>query len=129
MFQHIAEPLAVLAELIRVTRPGGWIVLIHTDWASLSIDTQAVELERRIRHFVLDQVLSNGYAGRQLYRLMRQIGLQDVTVEAYTTPVTRYAAARRSMQLDVVERAALEAAAGTMSKRPVSLVETFREIG
>lgn len=109
VFQHIAEPVAVLAELVRVTRPCGWIVLIDTDWASLSIDTEAVELERRIHHFVLDQVLSNGYAGRQLYRLMRQIGLQDVTVEAYTTPITSYAAARRSMQLDVVERAALEA--------------------
>ena len=109
VFQHLDDPHPALAEIVRVIRPGGRIVLIDADWGTFSIDTPAVELERRVRSFVLDQVLRNGYAGRQLYRLARQHGLSDITVEAYTRPITSYHMARVSLQLDVVERAALAA--------------------
>jgi len=32
VFQHLDRPRAALAELVRVTRPGGQIIVVDTDW-------------------------------------------------------------------------------------------------
>lgn len=109
VLQHVDEPRPVLAELMRVTRRGGRVVLIDTDWSSFSIDTPEVELEARIRTFVLDRVLRNGRAGRQLRRLMTELSMTEIAVEAHTRPITSVAAFRWMAQLDTVERAALTA--------------------
>src|SRR5947209_2683292 len=84
MFQHLPppKPEQALAEAARVTKSGGWIVIIDTDWGTLSIDTPEIDIERRI---VLTHAarFRNGYAGRQLYRLFRQQGLVDISVEVF----------------------------------------------
>jgi SAM-dependent methyltransferase len=38
VLQHVADPDAVIAELVRATRPGGRVCLIDTDWESLAFD-------------------------------------------------------------------------------------------
>jgi ubiquinone/menaquinone biosynthesis C-methylase UbiE len=35
----VPNPAAVLAEMARVTRAGGWVVVFDADWSALSIDT------------------------------------------------------------------------------------------
>src|SRR5262249_2774818 len=34
VFQHVLQPERLLSEMVRVTRPGGWIVVIDTDYSS-----------------------------------------------------------------------------------------------
>jgi ubiquinone/menaquinone biosynthesis C-methylase UbiE len=80
VLQHVADPAAMLSELVRVTRPGGTVLALDTDWASLSIDCQDVPLERHITRQVAD-TFANGYAGRQLPRLMRAAGLSITAVD------------------------------------------------
>lgn len=36
VFQHLPEPAEALSELIRVTKPSGWIVIVETDWSTLT---------------------------------------------------------------------------------------------
>ena len=56
-----------MAELVRITRPGGWIVVIDTDWGLHAIHgadptLTAAVVERWARN------AANGLAGRQLPR-------------------------------------------------------------
>lgn len=107
LFQHLRDSTAALREVIRVTRPGGWIVVVDTDWATLSIDSTEAEIERSLSWVHSERMLQNAYAGRQLYRLFRQAGLQDLVVELYPIHSTEYAIARLVLALDQIEAAAI----------------------
>jgi ubiquinone/menaquinone biosynthesis C-methylase UbiE len=104
LFQHLPDPRGTLAEMLRVTKSGGRVLVLDTDWGSNSTDTSEVDIERRLARAHADRAAHNGYAGRQLYRLFRQAGLQDVAVEVYVNWSTDYAFVRRATLLDEVER-------------------------
>lgn len=72
---------SVVAELVRVTRPGGRIVLVDADWSSASIDFSDPHLERRLMEFFTLQMRPNGIAGRRLYTLCRDHRLQEIRVD------------------------------------------------
>jgi SAM-dependent methyltransferase len=116
LFQHVANPAAVLADMIRVTRPNGWIVVLETDYATLSIETREVDLERRLARFTTGRVRS-GYAARRLYGLFQRQHLLDVEIEVYPQIFTRYDHVRRGW-LDGVEREAL--AAGSITEEELT---------
>ncbi len=107
LFQHLPDPRPTLAEMIRVTRSGGLVLVLDTDWGSASTDTTEGDIERRLARAHADHAANNGYAGRQLYRLFRQAGLHDIHVEAYVNWSTDYAFTRRATLQDEVERIAI----------------------
>lgn len=82
LFQHLDDPVPVLSEMVRVTKSSGWIVVVDTDHSSMSVDTSEIEIEWRLRRFRSENI-RNGYAGRQLYRLLKQQKLTDVYVELF----------------------------------------------
>ncbi len=109
LLQHLCHPEQALSEMVRVTKAGGWIVVLATDWGSCSIDSPQVDIERRIQRVHTERCLNNGYSGRQLYRLFRQQGLDDVVVEGFCLPVVSYPLTRQLVQLDEAEAEALSA--------------------
>jgi ubiquinone/menaquinone biosynthesis C-methylase UbiE len=95
VLQHTPDAAAIVREMVRVTRPGGAIVVADTDWATLSIDAPDGAVERRLVQFAAE-TLRNGYAGRQLRRLMKAAGLIGVSVEPWPVIWTDYATFRSS---------------------------------
>jgi hypothetical protein len=66
--------------MMRVMRPGGRIVIIDTDWATLSIAAQDPLFERRVAaEFGL--FFANPFSGRYLLALARNAGLSVVSVQ------------------------------------------------
>jgi SAM-dependent methyltransferase len=107
LFQHLEYPERVLAEMVRVTKPGGLVVVLDTDWGSFSIDTDEIDIERRLARVKAERCLHGGYAGRGLYRYFRAQGLSDIHLDVLPTYFTDYQIARYAVQLDVMEREAL----------------------
>lgn len=109
LFQHLHNPEAALSEMVRVTKAGGWVVVVDTDWGTGLIDTPEVDIERRLMRAKTERCLNNGHSGRQLYRLFRTECLGSLVVEAFALPILSYPLAREIGQFDVIEREALSA--------------------
>ena len=109
LFHHVHNPAGVLAEMARVTRPGGWVVVWDTDWGTLSIDTPEVDIERRLVRVKAERVVNNGYAGRQLYGLFKRQQFAYIDMEIHPVSFTDYTLLRYASVMDTVERDALAA--------------------
>lgn len=72
----------LISEMHRVLKPNGTLVLVDTDWTSVSVNYSDLELERRLTSFFRDHVRPNGLAGRQLLTLTQQAGFIDLEAKA-----------------------------------------------
>lgn len=108
VLQHLEEPDLALEEIIRVTKPGGWVVVVDTDWSTLSADTPEPEIARRLWEFSINGLHYNGYSGRKLFRMFKQQQLMDIEVEPYVFHSTDYRLARWMIMADELEQKALE---------------------
>jgi ubiquinone/menaquinone biosynthesis C-methylase UbiE len=84
---HVPDPARVLAEMVRVTRPGGRVVVIDVDFDLCVLDLPDVDATRRAVHGMCDSMAS-GQIGRRLPRLFRASGLSDVAVDCRFVPFT-----------------------------------------
>jgi SAM-dependent methyltransferase len=87
LFEIVDEPRQILAEMARVTRPGGRIVATCADADTLMIDASDRRVTRALVHFICDHEW-NGWLGRQLPGLCKELGLSAVTVVNTTRLMT-----------------------------------------
>ncbi|WP_372339033.1 methyltransferase domain-containing protein [Actinoplanes sp. RD1] len=102
--QHLTEPDKAIAELVRVLRPRGRLLLIDTDWDSMLPDGSSTLLRERTPEVIaiLTGQVSKGdrTAGRTLHRRMIQTGLTDVQAEPVTLVFDVLADANQLLPLD-----------------------------
>jgi len=86
VFQHLDAPETAIGELVRVTRPGGRIVVTDTDWGMHAIHGANPDVTARIIGCWSD-IVANGWSGRRLPALFACAGIQDpaVIAETFTT--------------------------------------------
>jgi ubiquinone/menaquinone biosynthesis C-methylase UbiE len=90
VFQHLEQPEAALAELTRVTRPGGRVVVADPDHQTAVIDVGARDLAQRFLTW-RSATIRNGWIAHHMFALMAACGLVDVIVTPMTQIRTDYA--------------------------------------
>ena len=82
VLMHVADPARVVAEMAGVVRPGGRVMAVEPDWATLLVDIDP-EAARAVTDAATAQ-LRHPWVGGGLYRLLTAAGLDEVTVGAET---------------------------------------------
>ena len=109
VFQHLLEPERAFDEMVRVTKPDGQLVVIDGDWATLTIDSDETDIERRLVQFHATHMMNNPYSGRHLHRMFKSRGLRDIHIDVVPIFMTDVALARQVARLDQIAREALSA--------------------
>lgn len=89
VFHHLDEPGKAFAEMVRVARPGGRVVVSDADYETLVVDAPDRALTRRILNGFCDG-LPHGWLGRRLPGFYADAGLAEIAVVPATAVVLSY---------------------------------------
>jgi len=81
--QHVGDVEGFLAEAMRISRPGGRIVVADTDWGSLMISSGDRDLVRRFKVAMETGPMAEPWAGRILHGAMLDAGLREVRSQMF----------------------------------------------
>ena len=79
-FQHLADPGQALAEMARVVRPGGAVVVADPDYGTQVVNIRDQDLADRVLRFRAG--VGSWRLGHQMPRLFTEAGLAEVRAEA-----------------------------------------------
>jgi len=87
VLQHLEDPASAVAEMVRVTMPGGRVALADPDYDTQVLDIDDQDIARAVLRFRADHLLRNGTLAHRHAGMLAMSGLTDILVEARTLVV------------------------------------------
>ncbi len=122
---NIPDPAAVVAEMVRLARPGGWVAVLEPDGGGSVCYPAHPAWDRLTQIFFSAQQVDGAdtFIGRRLPELLRQAGLADIGVEA-KADIYPAGHSRRTIRADLVRSMRPKIlAAGIASERELDEVD------
>jgi len=85
---HVNHPRDVVAEMVRIARPGGRVILADWDFETVAVDHSNRDLTRRLLNWRTDHHGGNNWSGRQLLGHACSTGLKNITSTTVVTIAT-----------------------------------------
>jgi SAM-dependent methyltransferase len=100
---NVPDPAAVLTEMVRLTRPGGWVAAMEPDVGGVVCYPPHPAWDRLTEIFRSAQLVdgADSFVGRRLPELFRQAGLAGIGVEA-KADIYPAGHSRRTVRADLV---------------------------
>jgi ubiquinone/menaquinone biosynthesis C-methylase UbiE len=83
VLQHISDPRKAFAEMVRIAKHKGKVVVYEPDWGTFIISPGQKEISRTMTQLFGD-TFPSGWIGRQLSGFFREEGLEKIQIEAGT---------------------------------------------
>jgi ubiquinone/menaquinone biosynthesis C-methylase UbiE len=80
---HAAEPDRVLAEAMRVLRPGGRLAVFEGDYNTLSVATGEVDPLQACADAFVGSFVNDPWVVRRLHSMVAAVGFEDVTLRSH----------------------------------------------
>ena len=83
VIQHLNNPEQVMGEVGRILKKGSPLVIIETDWSSLSFYTEFVEAQKKVNTYYTDVKINNGFAAAKLVGYLQQNNFTNIQFEIH----------------------------------------------
>ena len=83
LVSHVRDPLTVLEQAARVTRPGGSVAVFDGDYASLTFGSADAQLGQAMEVALQATIMSSARVMRELPRLLPEAGLRLMEMQAH----------------------------------------------
>lgn len=100
LVQHIAKPIALFKEVYRILGKEGRVVVMESDWNSLSFYNGDLSVADKLNSFLVLKKIKNGRAAQSLSNYLMNVGFSHLTMEIHPFVLTRYDDACKYLWID-----------------------------
>ena len=108
LIQHLQHPEKVFADIHRILADGAPLVIIETDWHSLSFYTEFVDTGKKINAYLTDVKVNNGFAARRITSYLQSLDFKDIQFEIHPFIVNSLEEANEYFWIDRIVKEAAE---------------------
>ena len=83
VIQHLFNPEQVIGEVSRILKKDSPLVIIETDWSSLSFYTEFVDVQKKVNAYYTDVKINNGFAAAKLISYLQQNNFRNIKFEIH----------------------------------------------
>lgn len=109
LVQHLSNPSQVFAEFHRVMASGSPLIVVETDWNSISFYNGDPEITKRLREYLTYRNVNNGNAAATLMQDLQEVGFKDVNIRLWPLFSHSLEQCIQLSRLDIVLEAMLRA--------------------
>lgn len=100
LVQHIFDPLNLFKEIHRILKDEGLVVIVESDWNSLSFYNGDSTTAAKLNHYLTEKKVNNGRAAQALSAYLSKTGFSQIAIEVCPFVLKSYEDACKYLWID-----------------------------